>query len=83
MSDILERILLIGILVLVLIGGLSIVIYSSAGMIDLYTFEETGTKTVKCIDERGAEFVDELCTKKTSCSWLGIIGDEKCKDVGR
>lgn len=49
--------------------------------IDAPTQKYIGTEQVKCIDDVGAEFIDEWCDKKIYCSWLGITSSGKCKDV--
>ena len=45
------------------------------------TKKEIGTERIKCIDDVGAEFIDEWCDKDIYCTWLGWGSSEKCKDV--
>ncbi len=48
------------------------------GMIDSFTLEDIGEKSVPCIDEYNRPFEDEMCTKTITCSWLGFVADKKC-----
>ena len=49
-----------------------VVIFCIFGLIDAFTIKTVGINRVKCIDNEGAEFIDEWCEKEITCSWLGI-----------
>ena len=75
-----------GFILMVVVMTFFAILFASAfvlvivGLIDELTSEKIGTKLVKCIDERGREFENEMCEKEICCSWLGFVCEIKCKD---
>ena len=66
-------------LAFIIIGSLTLMIVT---FIDIPTVKNTGIEYVDCVDDHGRKFVDEKCIKKTTCSWLGMVSDEKCVKEG-
>lgn len=63
---------------IVMICAIGLMIFCIIGFIDSFTIKNTGIKYVKCVDDLGRDFADELCVKETRCSWLGVAADKKC-----
>lgn len=63
---------------LIMTGLLALMILIPAMMIDSFTLEEVGEKSVPCLDKYNRPFENELCTKTLTCSWLGLSGDKRC-----
>ena len=59
----------------------SLILFTGAYTVDSFTVEQTGNESVPCLDEMYRPFENQLCTKKTTCSKLGIAGDRKCINI--
>lgn len=67
------------ILGIILILMIFFLIYAVVLTVDSFSLEKVRTDQVKCIDDHGNKFVDEMCDKKIYCSRWGIAGHERCK----
>ena len=77
----LERIAWRIITVLLMILLVIVIVLFPLFLVDMPTVRQIGTIEVRCIDDTGAEFIDELCERDTTCSWLGIAGHKRCKNI--
>ena len=50
-------------------------------VVDGLTIKEIGEESVPCLDRYYRPFENEMCTSTITCSWLGLMGDERCKDA--
>ena len=58
-----------------------VILFAFVSLLDSLTIENTGeVKSIRCVDERGNKFVDEMCEKKITCSKLGLAGTKKCSE---
>lgn len=63
---------------------LTIIIFTLSGLDYIISEDNNGqlkvvsTSQVPCIDQKGREFQNELCTKEKTCSKLGLVGDMRC-----
>ena len=67
--------------VLLMILLVIVVVLFPLFLVDTPTVRQIGTIKVRCVDDTGAEFIDELCERDMTCSWLGIAGHKRCKNV--
>lgn len=70
--------LLFVLMVIYIISFIGLMLFMS---IDITTIKEIGEESVPCLDERYRPFENEMCIKKITCSWMGLMADKKCKDA--
>lgn len=64
--------------VLLIISLFVIWIYVVSAAVDLFTIKQLGEESIPCIDKAGRPFQNEMCTRNTTCSWLGLVGTYRC-----